>query len=236
MSDSGAFFGQAKTKYYEWLDQVADEVFLSLRLAAVSEKDFLPKLRAGLESKESLDVLKYLGKIPEEHYAKFSPKMRGEFSKYGKMVFRGDYIVSVAMRKFDDDHWWKEYQSIQNLQLPERAKYYLSECVKSYLVGAFDGCIVMGGRATEFSIKESLRRRGTSFNDKDALHEVWSKFKGVFSPKAQMDTNVLDEIEELVRVYRNVTAHDSSKTATEEEAELVFNSAKLCCNLLLASP
>jgi HEPN domain-containing protein len=231
---STKFYSEAKSGYYDWLDKAADAVFIALRLASVSDGTFLPRFMGVLEAKRGLTVYRYMGKIPAEHYSKFSRDMRDSFTKYSKNAFRGDYLIEVGLRRFDKDHWWSECKVTREGSLPDRAKYYLEECVKCYLVSSYDACIVMGGRATEFSIKESLRRNGTSFNEKDTLHEIWGKFKGILGNKPRTDASTLEKVEELVRVYRNVTAHDNPKSATREEAELVYHSAKLVCNQILA--
>jgi HEPN domain-containing protein len=234
--EAAGFYSDSKKEYYLWLDKVAGEIFTSLRLAAVSDEGFLDRLNSELSAKRNLAVYKFMGKIPSQHYGRFSDKMKETYLKYSRKAFHGDYVISFALRKFKDDHWWEEMCQISTVELPDKAKYYLRECLKCYLVGAFDASVVMAGRATEFALKENLRRRGLPFNEGDALHIIWDRFKRSFGiDQIPRETQLMNKIEELVRAYRNTTAHDNPQTASKNEAEMLFASAKVVCDSLAGS-
>jgi HEPN domain-containing protein len=234
LEEAWKFYSDAEKEYFEWLIEVEKNIFVALRLAAASDDAFLAGLDAKLKSKDDLVVNKMLGRIPDKHFSHLSKKARDDFIKHGKNAYRGDYVIGRARRRFEDDHWWKELCQISAIGLPDRAKYYLRECLKCYLVCAFDASVVMAGRATEFALKENLRRRGVSFDQRDTLHDIADKFKRSLGiGQISRETEMMNKIEDLVRIYRNTTAHDNPEKATKNEAEMLYASAKVVCDSLM---
>ena len=234
MEEAWKFYSDAEKEYFEWLNGIEKDIFVALRLAAASDDAFLAGLDTRLKGKDDLVVNKMLGRVPDKYFSRLSRKARDDFTKHGKNAYRGDYVIGRARRRFEDDHWWKELCQISEMELPDRAKYYLRECIKCYLVYAFDASVVMAGRAAEFALKENLQRRGVSFDQRGTLGDIADKFKRSFGiGQVSRETEMMNKIDEMVRVYRNTTAHDNPEKATKNVAEMLYASAKVVCDSLV---
>lgn len=222
--DANKYANEATKEYYDWLDSFIDLLSEAIFLNFVKDFDYIDKLKENIRKKDALLVIKNMGNIPPNVYKNLESKQAGKLTKYGKIAYRGTYIIEKAIEKLDKDERISELLSIKNSKYPERIKTYLFESRKAYWIGAYDSSIVMAGRATEFMIKNYLDKKGISYEEGWSLAKLIDKLKSAFgATKKTIEEQLLEKIGEINRIYRNITAHDNPKSLCDKDAQLIWS-------------
>jgi len=130
----------------------------------------------------------------------------------------------------------KELLEIGRSNWPDRVKRYMTQSRQCYEVGAFDASIVMSSRAVEFAIKNLLGENQQAFDEKDTMGSLVDRIRSMIGKKKPTEQErIYEKLGDVVRLHRNITAHDNPMAATREDADLIWASAVYAVKKILES-
>ena len=221
------YVNEATSEYYQWLDSLIDQLEEGIFLHSLRNPKIIEQLKENMSKKDNLKVVKNLGKIPPEIYQDLERRHAGKLTKYGKIAYRGSYILEKVIEKLDEDDRIEELKEINNSKYPDRIQNYLLESRRTFWIGSYGSSIIMAGRATEFLIKNYLKNKGITYDEKLALARLINKLRGSLgSGKKKIEEELLEKIGEINRLYRNLTAHDNPTQFERKDAEFIWNNLK----------
>lgn len=228
MADS-SYLSEIRTEYEGWLnqnDEILARIFTWAMLIDNTSIDALKKIN---EKKKSFKLLRTMGNIP--NFSKLSGKQKLFIPKWQKNVYRGDYVISRAIRKLEEVECLKELQSLENRELDSYLKDSLVNARKLHYLGFFDAAIITCGKTTEYLLKTRLNKDSIRFEEKWGISKLFNKFQSTrkqFKPKKEITKNV----QEIIRNLRNLYAHENPSSALETDSELVWHSLLYLTNEL----
>jgi len=233
--DAIKYSNKATEEYYRWLESIIDQIKEGIFLAFIKNTDYLNVLKSCIDKKDNMIVVKDMGKIPNEIFKNLDHRTAGKLTKYGKIAFRGTYILEKAIQEVEKDERVKEFLEIAESTYPDRVKNYLLESRKDFWMGAYDSSIVMGGRALEFLLKYYFDEKDISYDEKWTLSRLINKLRSAIgSSKKTVTEELLEKVGEINRIYRNITAHDNPTQMGREDAELIWNNVVYVINKLVS--
>jgi len=116
----------------------------------------------------------------------------------------------------------------------ERIFHYLKEARKCYAIRSYDATVVMIARATEYILKECLKKNKISFSQKDTIGKLKTIFEQNFKDNTSKRT--LGKIIEVHNFDRIVGAHDTQqdrKYISKDEADHAWTAIQVILRELL---
>lgn len=141
-------------------------------------------------------------------------------------------LTKAAVEKVNVDEDLGDYLELStNGRMPEEIKYYLMQAKKCYFFEAYDSCIVMIARAIEFSLKEYLKLNKQNIPKPAVMGNLITAYESYVGKK-----DVLKYINEVQKMDRNISAHDSDeerKKMSKAEADHSWTAIRIILRDLL---
>jgi len=142
------------------------------------------------------------------------------------------FILDNIDTHIQEENIPKKYLELQNVE-NDKIRYYLAEVIKCYAMHCYDAIVVMLARATEYALKDYLKRKKINVERK-ILGELIKEFQKHFEDRKHK--RILNKILEVVNLDRIVAAHDikgDRHFITRKEADHIWTAIQIILKNLL---
>lgn len=226
----GNFYEKFIGKKNEVLDEINEILGEYLGKAMLGNLEIINRLEELL--RQLLDMKDE--KLPREFERMITPGLVKAFYAVKNEIYCTVKVVKKALESLKNEDNLLDVLEIKRKIKNERIKHYLIEARKCYAVKSYDATVVMIARATEYIIKDFLKRNNISFSDKDTLGILIGKFRNNFTDSASK--RVLEKIMEVQNLDRIVGAHDKQqdrKIITHDEADHAWTAIQVILKELM---